>query len=107
MKFTIHHDSPVTPADQLFLIWAAVNRVGESGEVHGPDQCISPLEALKASTIYAAFQYFEENIKGSLEPGKIADMVILSQNPLAVDPMAIRDIEILETIKEGVTVYQH
>jgi predicted amidohydrolase YtcJ len=106
MKFTIHHDAPVTSVDQLFLIWAAVNRVGESGEVHGPDQCISPLEALKASTIYAAYQYFEENTKGSLEPGKIADMVILSQNPLTVDPMAIRDIEILETIKEGVTVYQ-
>jgi predicted amidohydrolase YtcJ len=106
MKFTIHHDSPVTPVDQLFLIWAAVNRVGESGEVHGPDQCISPLEALKASTIYAAYQYFEEHTKGSLEPGKIADMVILSDNPLTVDPMAIREIEILETIKEGVTVYR-
>ena len=106
MKFTIHHDAPVTPVDQLFLIWAAVNRVGESGEVHGPDQCLSPLEALKASTIYAAYQYFEENLKGSLEPGKLADMVILSENPLVVDPVSIRDIEILETIKEGVTVYR-
>ncbi len=106
MKFTIHHDAPVTPVDQLFLIWAAVNRVGESEQMHGPDQCISPLEALKASTIYAAYQYFEEDSKGSLEPGKLADMVILSENPLTIDPMAIRDIEILETIKEGVTVYR-
>jgi len=107
INYTLHHDAPVIPIiSQLFLMWAAVNRVGESGEVHGPDQCISPLEALKASTIYAAYQYFEENTKGSLESGKLADMVILSENPLAVDPMDIRDIEILETIKEGVTVYQ-
>lgn len=106
MKFTIHHDSPVTPADQLFLMWAAVNRVGESGRVNGPEQCISPLEALKASTLYAAYQYFEEDIKGSLEAGKLADMAILSENPSKVDPMAIRDIEVLATIKEGNTVYR-
>ena len=106
MKFTIHHDSPVTPADQIALMWAAVNRVGESGRVNGPDQRISPLEALKAGTIHAAYQYFEENIKGSLEVGKLADLVVLSANPLKVDPMAILDIEVLATIKEGKVVFE-
>jgi len=104
--FTIHHDAPITPVDQIFLIWTAVNRIGESGQVHGPEQQISPLEALKASTINAAYQYFEEDIKGSLEIGKLADMVILSQNPLTVDPMAIRDIAVMETIKEGNTIFR-
>ena len=79
--------------------------VGE-GRIHGPDQRISPLEALKASTINAAYQYFEERTKGSLEVGKLADMVILSDNPLKVAPLKIRDIEVIETIKEGITIYR-
>ena len=106
LKFTIHHDSPVTPTDQIKVMWAAVNRIGESGNVNGPDQCISPLEALKASTIYAAHQYFEEKTKGSLEVGKLADLVILSQNPLETSPIDIRNIEVLATIKEGEFVFQ-
>ena len=105
INYTIHHDGPITPVDQIDLIWAAVNRMGESGRIHGPDQRISPLEALKASTINAAYQYFEEDTKGSLEVGKLADMVILSDNPLKVAPLKIRDIEVLETIKEGKPIY--
>jgi predicted amidohydrolase YtcJ len=106
IPITIHHDAPVTPVDQLFLIWATVNRMGQSGRIHGQEQCLSPLEALEASTINAAYQYFEEDTKGSLEVGKLADMVILSDNPLTIDPMDIREIQVLETIKEGETVYQ-
>jgi len=63
------------------------------------------MEALKMVTSYAAYQYFEENKKGTLEPGKFADLVILSENPLKVEPMAIKDIVVEETIKEGVSIY--
>ena len=60
---------------------------------------------MKGVTINAAYEYFEENEKGSIKPGKRADLIILSDNPLKVDPMAIKDIKVLETIKDGVTVY--
>ena len=73
--------------------------------VLGPDQRVTALEALKAITLNAAYQYAEENSKGSLEPGKLADLVILDHNPLKVDPVAIKDIKVVETIKEGKTVY--
>ena len=62
-------------------------------------------DALKALTLHAAYQYREEDIKGSLEVGKLADMVILSDNPLKIDPMQIKDIEIMATYKEGQEVY--
>ena len=106
LSVTIHHDAPVHPADQLFLVWTAVNRVTRSGHVLGPDERISVMEALKASTIDAAYQLFEEKDKGSIAPGKLADFVVLSDNPLEVDPMKIRDIKVLETIKEGRTVFR-
>ena len=72
----------------------------------GPDQRITPLEALKAQTINVAYQYGEQASKGSLEAGKLADLVILDKNPLKVDPMAIKDIKVVETIEEGKTVYR-
>ena len=96
---TIHHDSPVHPVDQLFLVWAAVNRVTRSGAVIGPDQRITPQEALEASTIEAAHQLFEEQRKGSLSPGKLADLVILEANPLEVAPLSIKDIGVAETLE--------
>ena len=104
--FAVHHDGPIHPVDQLFLIWAAVNRVTDSGYVLGPDQRIPVIEALKAATIHGAYQYFEEDRKGSIETGKLADFVVLSENPLKVDPMTIKDIQVLETIKEGSSVYR-
>lgn len=102
---TNHTDFNVTPIDQLFLMWTAVNRLSRSGEVIGADQRVTPLEALKAVTLHAAYQYFEEDSKGSIEVGKLADLVILDANPLTVDPMAIKDINVVETIKEGQTTY--
>jgi len=96
----------VSPLDQMFVVWSAVNRVSRGGEVIGPDQRVTPMEALKAITINAAYQYFEEKSKGSLEPGKLADLVILDGNPLKVDPMKIKDIKVIETIKEGKTIYR-
>ena len=106
LNVTIHHDAPVHPPDQLFLIWCAVNRVTRSGYVLGPDERISVMDALKASTINAAYQIFEEDLKGSIEPGKLADFVVLSENPLTIDPMKIKEIKVLETIKEGQTIYR-
>ena len=105
LRPTNHTDFVVAPLDQMFMMWSAVNRVSRAGEMIGPDQRITPLEALRAQTINVAYQYGEEASKGSIEPGKLADLVVLDKNPLKVDPNAIKDIKILETIKEGVTIY--
>ena len=105
LRPTNHTDFVVAPLDQMFVMWTAVNRISRAGVVIGPDQRITPLEALKAITINAAYQYAEEQTKGSLEPGKLADLVILDRNPLKGDPMAIKDIKVAETIKEGRTIY--
>ena len=81
------------------------NRVTSSGKKLGPEERITPFEALRAITADAAWQNFEENQKGTLETGKLADMVVLSDDPLRIDPMAIKDIRVMQTIKEGETVY--
>lgn len=104
--FTMHHDSPVTPPDLLTAVYSAVNRKTRSGRILGPNERIKPIEALKAITINAAYQYHEENTKGSLKVGKLADMVVLDQDPLTINPEKIREIKVLETIKEGKSVYK-
>ncbi|WP_293883244.1 MULTISPECIES: amidohydrolase [unclassified Sphingobacterium] len=104
--FTIHHDSPVTPPDLMTGVYAAVNRITRSGMVLGPGERISVWDALKAITINAAYQYQEEKSKGSLKVGKLADLVILNQNPLTIDPLKLRDIIVVETIKEGKSVFK-
>lgn len=106
LRPTNHTDFVVTPLDQMFVVWTAVNRISRSGEVIGADQRVTPLEALKAITINAARQYYEDDSKGSLEVGKIADLVVLERNPLTADPMEIKDIKVVETIKEGSTIYR-
>ncbi|NGX17185.1 amidohydrolase [Wenzhouxiangella sp. XN24] len=106
LRPTNHTDAPVVPLDQMFMLWSAVNRVSRAGDEIGPGQRITPLEGLKAMTLWAAEQYGEQDSKGSLEAGKVADLVILNRNPLAVDPMSIKDIRIVETIKDGRTVYR-
>ena len=74
--------------------------------VLGPEYTVDVMEAIRAVTIYGAYQYFDENIKGSLEVGKMADLVILDKNPLSVPKDKIKDITVLETIKEGITIYK-
>ena len=101
-----HTDYSVAPIDHMMTIWTAVNRTSRSGEIIGPDERVTPLQALQAITINGAHIYREEASKGSLEPGKLADLVILNRNPLKVDPMAIKDIKVVETIKEGKTIYE-
>ena len=105
-RFTNHNDSPIVPPNMLFLAWTAVNRQSRSEQVIGPDERVSPYIALKAMTDHAAYQYFEEKTKGTLEAGKLADLVILDANPLKVEPMAIKDIKVLETLKAGKTIYK-
>lgn len=106
INYTIHTDAPVVPMDPMLLIWSAVNRVTTSGAVLGAAQRIPVADALRATTLSAAYQNFEEKERGSIEVGKYADMVILSDNIMKVDPMAIKDVKVLETISEGKTVYQ-
>lgn len=100
-----HQDTPVTKPDMLHSVWCAVNRISRAGNVIGKEQAVSVYEALQAVTINAAYQYFEEDTKGSIEPGKRADLVILDRSPLDVEPMAIRDIKVLGTIKDGESIY--
>ena len=101
-----HTDFNVAPLDQIFTIHTAVNRLSRSAQTIGADERISPLEALEAITIDGARLYGEEAKKGSIEVGKLADLVVLSANPLTVQPATIQTIRVEETIKEGKTVWQ-
>ncbi len=106
IRFSLHSDSPVTPPAPLFSVFAAVNRVTSSGYVLGPEFRLTPEEALRAVTIDAAWQTFEEDIKGTIEVGKLADFTILEQNPLKIAPEQIRNIKVSEVIIGGKQVYQ-
>ena len=83
-----------------------VNRISRGGQVIGEDQKVSVYDALKAVTIDAAYAYFEEDSKGSIKEGKRADLVILDRNPMDTDPMELKDIRVLETIKDGKSIYK-
>ncbi len=105
LTITTHHDAPVTFPNSMRVLDAAVNRVTRSGKILGSKQRLTAYEALKTLTEWAAFQYFEENSKGTITKGKLADFVILDINPLKIDPIKIHDIKIIESVKEGKTVY--
>ena len=105
LRYSTHNDTPIVPSDMMRLLWASVNRRTRSGEVLGKSQQATVMEALRSITIDAAYQYFEEHSKGSIEVGKRADLVILDKNPLNVPPLTIKDIQVLETIKDGKTVF--
>ncbi len=106
MKPTNHTDFVVAPLDQMMMLWSAVNRISRAGASVGPDQRVSPYEGLQAMTINVAKQYDEGESKGSLKEGKLADLVILDQNPLKADPLKIKDIKVVETLKEGKVIYK-
>lgn len=106
LPFTFHQDTPVLPPDLLTAVGCAVTRTTRVGRVLGEEERLLPLDALRAVTVNAAYQYFEEDRKGSIREGKLADFVLLDENPLTVEPGRIRDIRVLRTIKEGVTVYE-
>lgn len=101
-----HQDTPITKPDMMHSVWAAVNRKSRNGVLIGEDQKIDVYDALKAITINGAYQYFEEDSKGTIEVGKRADLVILDKSPLEVESMEIRNIAVLETIKDGKVIYK-
>ncbi|MEE4173739.1 MAG: amidohydrolase [Xanthomonadales bacterium] len=106
IRITSHTDAPVALPNLMQVMWATVNRVTRSGKVLGPEERLTPEEALKAITLWGAWQHFEEDDKGSITPGKRADLVILSDNPLTIEPMRLNEIVVLETIKDGDTVWR-
>ncbi|CAM4111253.1 amidohydrolase [Flavobacterium antarcticum] len=106
LKPTNHSDATVTPIDPIFTIWTAVNRFSRSGIVIGEKERTTPYLALQAITSFAAYELFDEHLKGTLTVGKLADFVVLDKNPLKVDPMDIRSIKVVETIKEGKSIYR-
>lgn len=108
--YTIHQDSPIIEPNMLESVWCAVKRETKNKVILGKDEAITIYEALKGITINAAYEYFEENIKGSIEENKNADFVILDKNPLEVKESNIDEllkIKILATIKNGVTLYNN
>ena len=105
MKYTFHQDSPVVPPNMMKTIWCAVNRISRGGNLIGNEQRIGVYDALKGITIHGAYQYGEQDQKGSLEVGKQANMVILSDNPLTIDPMELDQIQVEQTIIQGNVVY--
>jgi predicted amidohydrolase YtcJ len=90
----------------MLIMWTAMNRTTRTGVLLGADERLTAMQALKAMTIETAYEYMEEKTKGSIEPGKLADLVILSGNPLATSGDAIKDIKVVETIMEGKSVYK-
>ena len=106
MMFGTQHDAPAALPDSMRVLSATVTRRTRSGYVLGPAQRVDALTALKAMTIWPAWQHFEEKNKGSLEVGKLADLVILSADPTAVDPLQIEKIQVLETVKAGRSIYR-
>ena len=105
MPFTVHNDAPVVPPDMIRLLWSTTNRKTRSGKVLGEEQKISTYSALEAMTINAAYQHFEDDIKGTIEVGKQADLVVLSEDPLSIDPENLLKIRVIATYSKGIEIF--
>jgi predicted amidohydrolase YtcJ len=101
LSYSLHSDMPMAPGQPLYLMWSAVNRTTLDGNVVAPEQKITPLQALKAVTLDAAYSMKLDKQLGSIETGKFANITVLKQNPLTVDPMTIKNIEVVATVHEG------
>jgi len=101
VSFSIHSDTPITPMGHLHTAWCAVNRVTATGDVLGPDERISVMDAMKAITLDAAYQLKLDHEMGSIEAGKLADFAVLEEDPLEVDPMTLKDIPVWGTVLGG------
>lgn len=106
LHVTSHTDAPVAYPNMMMILWTTVNRLSRSGTIMGENERLTPYQALQCITSWGAWQHREEDRKGTLTAGKLADLVILDQNPLKVNPMKLKDIIVLETIKEGKSVYK-
>lgn len=102
VPYSIHCDAPVTPLDPLFTMWCAVNRFTSSGHLLGESERITPEQALRAMTIGSAYLLHMDGEAGSIEVGKHADFAVLAADPLACDPLAIKDIRVDATVVGGV-----
>ena len=102
LDVALHCDAPVTPPGPLFTMWCAVNRRTASGAELGPDERITPAEALRGVTLGAAISLDLDDRVGSISPGKYADFTLLRQSPLQVEPLRIRDIEVAGTMLGGI-----
>lgn len=105
MRFTTHHDAPVVLPNAMRVLDATVNRTTRTGRVLGPEHKVDVATALKAMTLWAAWQHFEEASKGSIEVGKLADFVVLSDNPLSIKESELINLRVQRTIKEGQVIY--
>ena len=103
---TVAISSDILPIGPMVGLYAAVTRKGMSGQVYGPDETITIKEAIRSYTLTGAYLNFEEEVKGSLEPGKFADMIVLSNDILTIDPERIMDIEVEQTYVNGKLVYE-
>lgn len=105
LRPTIHNDAPVVMPDMLRLIWSAATRRTRSNDILGPQERVSVYEALQEVTSNAAYEIHEEKLKGTLEPGKLADLVILDGDPLTISPEDLLRLHVLATVKEGGFVF--
>jgi predicted amidohydrolase YtcJ len=105
MPFTVHNDAPVVPPDMIRLLWSTTNRKTRSGKVLGEEQKISIYAALEAMTINAAYQHFEDDIKGTIEVGKQADLVVLSEDPLSIHPEKLLNLKVVATYSKGTEIF--
>ena len=104
--FTTHNDAPIVPPDMIRLLWATSHRETRSGKILGAEQRVSVYDALKSMTINAAYQNFEEDIKGSISVSKNADFVILPENPLKMKPENLLQLKVVKTVSRGSTVFE-
>ncbi|MBK1969221.1 MULTISPECIES: amidohydrolase [Brevundimonas] len=101
MRFTSHHDAPVANPDAMRVLSATVTRRTRSGDILGPDERVPVEVALKAMTLWAAWQHYEDDRKGSLTAGKLADMILLDADPMTVDPDRLAGIKVTDAYKDG------
>ena len=104
--YNFHTDTPVIQPNIFHTLWTAVNRVTRGGILCGAKQRITVYDALKAVTIHAAYAYFEEQSKGSIKPGKRADLIITDKNPLKVEVIDLKNIQVMATYKDGELLFK-
>ncbi|MEQ9005613.1 MAG: amidohydrolase, partial [Pseudomonadales bacterium] len=102
---TTHNDAPIVPPDMLRLLWTATNRITRSGAVIGPDERLDAYQALQTVTVHAARQHFDEARKGMLTPGRLADLVVLSADPLDAAPADLDRLRVVATVARGRMVF--